>query len=150
MSLNSKIADDYIISYKNGDTLRLNVLRLVKTAIKNRLVELRLPGGELSEKDLIDIISKQAKQRQDSITQFKAAGREDLADKEEAELQILKSYLPKMLEGDDLINVIEDAISQTNAKTMADMGKVMKSIMSAYPGQVDGSALSAIVRKKLS
>lgn len=150
MSLNKKIADDYVIAYKNGDTLRLNVLRLVKTAIKNKLVDMRQPSGSLSEKDLMDILSKQAKQRQDSITQFKAAGRRDLADKEEAELEILKSYLPKLIEGEELINLVDKAISETGAKSMADMGKIMKLIMAGHPGQIDGSLLSQTVRQKLS
>lgn len=150
MSISKKIAQDYTTAYKNKDTIRLNVLRLVKTAMKNKLVEKRQPNGELSEEEIIDVLLRQTKQRQDSIDQYSKAGRKDLADKESAEMLILKEYLPPMIEGDELAKIVHAAIENIGAKSPAEMGKVIKAIMSEYHGQVDGKILSEMVRKQLS
>ena len=101
-TLFEQIDVDYIKAYKAKDSVRLTVLRLLKTAVKNRLVELKRPGGSLADEEMLDIIIKEGKQRQDSIDQFTAAGRTDLADKEAAELVILKEYLPKPLSAEEL------------------------------------------------
>ena len=150
MDTEEKIAQDYIYAYKQKDSLRLNVLRLVKTSIKNRLVELCQPDGKLSESEIIDILVRQAKQRQDSIDQYRKAKRDDLADKEFAELQILREYLPTMIEGEELNQVISNAIEQISAKSGADMGKVMKFIMEKHKGSIDGRQLSEKVKAALS
>lgn len=150
MSIEEKISDDYVKAYKNKDALRVNVLRLIKAGIKNRLVELCKPHEKLDENEIIDILVRQAKQRQDSIDQFRSANRNDLADKEEAELQVLREYLPAMLEGEELDKVIAEAIAQTGAKSGQDMGKVMKFIMAEYKGRIDGKILSEKVKIKLA
>jgi uncharacterized protein YqeY len=150
MSLNARIEQDYITAYKAKDSLRLSVLRLLKTAAKNMLVELKRPGGELSEAELCAVLVKQAKQRQDSIEQFRAASRNDLADKEEAELCILRDYLPKPLSPEELEAAICAAIAETGASSPKDMGKVMQKLTTEYAGRVDGKSLSAMVRAKLA
>lgn len=149
MSLNQQIENEYIEAYKSKNTVKLGVLRLLKTAIKNRLVELRMVDQQLGDEELLDVIIKQAKQRQDSIEQYTAAGRKDLADKEALELEVLQSYLPAMISGADLDKLIDETIAATGAAGPRDMGKVMGAILGAHKGRVDGKNLSAAVRKKL-
>ncbi|MDD6181201.1 MAG: GatB/YqeY domain-containing protein [Desulfovibrionaceae bacterium] len=150
MTLSELIDQDYVKAYKAKDAVRLSVLRLLKTAAKNQLVELRRNGGMLDDAEMMAVIIKQGKQRQDSIEQYNAAGRPDLAEKEAAELSILQSYLPKPLTEDELAAAIEEAVRGTGASSPKDMGKVMSAIMGAYTGRVDGKALSAAVRQRLS
>lgn len=150
MSLTQRIEREYIEAYKARENTRVGVLRLLKTAMKNRLVELERPGGELSDDETMDVIIRQAKQRRDSIEQFKAANRADLAAKEEEELKILNAYLPKTLSAEELAAVIEEAVATVNARDSRDMGKVMSFIMAAHKGAVDGKTLSAAVRNRLS
>lgn len=150
MTLNSRIEQDYIVAYKGGDALRLSVLRLVKTAVKNQLVELKRPGGELSDAELTAVLVKQAKQRQDSAEQFRAASRPDLAGREEAEFGILMEYLPKPLSPEELEAAIEAAVRETGAATPRDMGRVMQALTARYAGRVDGKSLSVLVRDRLA
>ena len=102
MSLFETIEKDYVQAYKAKDAVRLTVLRLLKTAVKNRLVDLCRPGGTLDDAEMLDLIIKEGKQRQDSIEQYTSAGRQDLADKEAAELAVIQSYLPKPLTEEEL------------------------------------------------
>lgn len=150
MSLLERIEKEYIEAYKAKDTLRLGVLRLLKTSVKNKLVELKRPGGSLSDAEMLDVIIKEGKQRQDSIEQFKAANRPDLADKEAAELSILQDYLPKALSAEELDAVIAATISELKATSPRDMGRVIAAIMAAHKGQVDGKALSEAVKARLT
>ncbi|MDR0239530.1 MAG: GatB/YqeY domain-containing protein [Deltaproteobacteria bacterium] len=150
MHLSARIEQDYITAYKARDSLRLSVLRLVKTAAKNTLVELKRPGGGLSDAELCAVLVKQGKQRQDSIEQFRAASRHDLADKEEAELRILQEYLPKPLDPEELDAAISAAIAETGASSPKDMGRVMQKLTAEHAGRVDGKSLSDLVRAKLA
>jgi uncharacterized protein YqeY len=150
MNLGARIEQDYLTSYKAKDSLRLSVLRLVKTAAKNMLVEFRRPGGTLSDAELCAVLVKQAKQRQDSIEQFRAASRHDLADKEEAELAILHEYLPKPLSQEELEAAINAAVAETGASSPRDMGRVMQKLTTEYAGRVDGKSLSNLVRARLA
>ena len=150
MSLFEQIEKDYIQAYKAKDSVRLTVLRLLKTAVKNKLVDLCRPGGTLDDGEMMDLIIKEGKQRQDSIEQYTAAGRSDLADKEAAELVVLQSYLPKPLTEEELAAVIDAAIAETGAASPRDMGKVISAVMAAHKGRVDGKVLSAAVKARLS
>ena len=150
MSLFEQIEKDYIQAYKAKDSVRLTVLRLLKTAVKNKLVDLCRPGGTLDDGEMMDLIIKEGKQRQDSIEQYTAAGRSDLADKEAAELVVLQSYLPKPLTEEELTAVIDAAIAETGAASPRDMGKVISAVMAAHKGRVDGKVLSATVKARLS
>ena len=145
-TLAARIEHEYITAYKAKEQVRLDVLRLLKTAAKNLQVELKRP---LTDDELLAVIQKQAKQRQDSIEQFDAAGRQDLADKERTELAILKAYLPTPLSEAELDAAISAALGATGATGMADMGKVMAAIMETCKGRVDGKALSQAVRQRL-
>ena len=148
MSLAQKIETDYLVAYKSKDAVRLSVLRLLKTAMKNLLVErMQKP---LDEGDILDLISRQCKQRQDSITQYNSANRPDLAAKEEEELVILKEYMPEQIDGDALKALIKDIISETGASNAREMGKVMQVLTAKYKGQYDGKEASTLVRELLS
>lgn len=150
MTLSQRIESDYIAAYKAKEQLKLDVLRLLKTAAKNLLVELKRPGGTLSDEEMMDVILRQGKQRQDSIEQFRAANRPDLADREAAELVVLQEYLPQPLSQEELTSAIEAAVAETGATSPKEMGAVMNAIMAQYKGRVDGKALSAAVRARLA
>ena len=146
MTLISRLEQDYITAYKAKDTLRLNVLRLVKTALKNFQVEhLRAPTDD----DLLDILGRQSKQRQDSIEQFRAANRPELADKEAAEMEILADYLPKRFTPEELAAAIAAAVAAVEACGMKDMGRVMQSLTASCKGRFDGKAASEAVKAAL-
>ncbi|MDR2076761.1 MAG: GatB/YqeY domain-containing protein [Desulfovibrio sp.] len=146
MNLAEQLEQDYVAAYKARDVLRLGVLRLLKTALKNFQVEhLRPPTDE----DILTVIARQCKQRQDSTEQFRLAGRQDLADKESAEHAILRSYLPKPLEGEDLVEAVRAAVAAVNASGMRDMGRVMQRLTAAHKARLDGKAASAAVKAVL-
>lgn len=146
MSLTAKLEQDYLTAYKTKDMVRLNVLRLVKTALKNFQVEhLRVPGDD----DVLDIISRQCKQRQDSIDQYTAASRPDLAAKEAAEMEILRGYMPPALSGAELAEVVNSLVAQVQAKGIQDMGRVMQALAAGYKGRYEGRAASDAVRAAL-
>ncbi len=149
MTLNERIEKEYVQAYKARDAVRLGVLRLLKTAARNRLVELCRTDGTLADDELMDVIIRQAKQRQDSIEQYNAANRPDLAAREEGELAILREYLPQMLYEAALAQAIDDAIASTGATGPGDMGRVIGLVMGANKGRVDGKAVSAEVKKRL-
>jgi uncharacterized protein len=147
MSLLSQIDSDFLAAYKAKDSEKVAVLRMLKTAIKNRQVELL---REPTDDEVLDLVSRGIKQRQESIEQFRRAGREELAAKEEREQAILQGYLPPKLSKDDLVAAIEAAIGDTGAQGVKDMGRVIQTVMSRYKGQVDGKEVSSLVRARLS
>lgn len=146
MGLIATIEQEYLVAYKAREEQRVGVLRLLKTAAKNRQVELMRP---LTDDEMLDVIQKQAKQRQDSIEQYTAANRKDLADREAAELEILRAYLPTPLTPQELEAAVEAAVAETGAEGMAAMGKVMTALMAAQKGRVDGKEASAAVKARL-
>ncbi|WP_027722419.1 GatB/YqeY domain-containing protein [Maridesulfovibrio zosterae] len=148
MSLVEKIDKDYIAAYKAKDDVKKTVLRHLKTAIKNRMVEVR--EDTLSDEDVLDLVAKQIKQRKDSIEQYESAGRPELAEKEAVEVEALSGYMPPELSIEELQAAVDKAIADLGASSMQDMGKVMQAIMAAHKGQVDGKALSSLVRSRLS
>jgi hypothetical protein len=148
MSLSKQIDKDYIEAYKAKATVKVAVLRHLKTAIKNRMVEDK--AQDLSDEVVLDLIAKQVKQRKDSFDQYSKAGRDDLAQVEAQELAALEVYLPKQLSDEDLSAAIDKAIADLGASSMADMGKVMQAVLGAYKGQIDGKKASGLVKSKLS
>lgn len=148
MSLSKQIDKDYIEAYKAKATVKVAVLRHLKTAIKNRMVEDK--SQDLSDEIVLDLIAKQVKQRKDSFDQYSKAGRDDLARVEADELTALEVYLPKPLSDEELSAAIDKAIADVGAASMADMGKVMQAVLGAHQGQIDGKKASGLVRAKLS
>lgn len=147
MELASRLEKDYLEAYKARDEVRVSVLRLLKTSIKNAQVELMRP---LTDDEVLDLIVKQVKQRAESIEQFRAAGRNDLADKEVVEEEILKAYLPPPLTREELIILIDDTARALGVCSAADMGRVMRSLSSVTKGRISGKELSQLVRERLN
>ncbi len=147
MSLQARIESEYLAAYKAKHEIKVAVLRLLKTAIKNRQVELMRP---LADGEILDVVARQVKQRKESIEQFTAAGRMDLADRESAELALLGEYLPKPLSESELGAAIDAKVAELGAQGLKDMGKVMQAVMDAYKGRIDGKRASELVRARLS
>ncbi|MBE1423744.1 uncharacterized protein YqeY [Desulfomicrobium macestii] len=147
MSLSERLEKDYLTAFKAKKTDEVAVLRMLKAAVKNKQVDLR---RELTDSEILDVVAKQVKQRQESIDQFRAAGRIDLAEIEEREHLILRAYLPTALSPQELEEAVAMTIQTLGASGMKDMGKVMNAILGEHAGRVDGKELSALVRAKLS
>ncbi|TVM15843.1 GatB/YqeY domain-containing protein [Oceanidesulfovibrio indonesiensis] len=147
MSLLSRIEQDFLTAYKAKDEVRVRVLRALKTAAKNKHIEL---GREPGDDEVLDLLGKEAKQRHESVEQFTKGGREDLAAKEREELDILQDYLPQQLTPEETEAAVDDAIQKTGASSMQDMGMVMQELMASYKGRIDGKAVSGIVRSRLA
>ena len=146
MSIAEQIEKDYIQAYKAKDQVRLGTLRLLKTAAKNKQVDLMRP---LTDDDVMNVIIRELTQRQDSIEQFTAAGRTDLADKEAAEAEVLKGYMPAQLTEEELAEVVEKVCAPLLEGGMKNMGKAISAIMADYKGRVDGKAVSEAVKARL-
>lgn len=148
--LKQKVQDDLKSAMLAKDERRTSVLRLLLSAIGYYEIEKGGAGYEATDENVLAVITKEAKQRRDSIEQFKAANRQELVDKESKELELLSSYLPEQMSKDEIRSLVQDAISQTGAKTMQDMGKVMGILMPKVKGKADGGVVSKIVKEKLS
>ena len=148
MSLSKQIDKDYIEAYKAKATVKVAVLRHLKTAIKNRMIEDR--SDTVADDVVQDLIAKQVKQRKDSYDQYTKAGRDDLAKTEAEELVELEVYMPKQLSDDELSVAIDEMIAKMGASGLKDMGKVMGAVLAANKGQVDGKKASDMVKAKLS
>ena len=148
MSLSKKIDKDYIEAYKAKATVKVAVLRHLKTAIKNRMIEEK--SDSLADDVVQDLIAKQVKQRKDAFDQYTKAGRDDLAKTEAEELTALEDYIPKQLSDDELGAAIDKMIADMGASGMQDMGKVMGAVLAAHKGQVDGKKASDMVKAKLA
>ena len=147
MSLKDRIKADIKEAMRAKDTARRDTLRNLSAAIKQVEVDER---KELSDSEVEAILTKYAKQREDALAQFKAAGREDLVAKEEAELKIVKSYLPEPLSYEELKALVEVVIKEVGATSMKDMGKIMGAIKSKVGSRADGSKVNKIVKDILS
>ena len=146
MSLKEKLMEDLKNSMKNKDTVRKNVVTMVRASIKQREVDERI---ELSDEDIIDIISKQVKEKRDVIEDFKKGGREDLVALTNKEMEILLEYLPKQLSEEDVEKIVRETITEIGAKSIKDMGMVMKSVLPKIKGKSDGSLVNKIAKKYL-
>ena len=142
-----KIDSDLKKAIKEKDAPRLSVLRLLKTAISNKMIELKV--DKLEDNDIITLIRKDIKRHQDSIEQFKKGGRGDLVKKEGEELEVLKSYLPKEASPEEIKEIVKKVIEETNTSGKKDFGKVMKATMERLKGSSDGKTVSSIVNELL-
>ena len=147
MTLKDKLMDDLKQSMKNKEQIRKSVVILIRSAIKQKEVDERV---EVSEEDVLAIISKQMKQRKDALEEFKKAQREDLILQTEQEIEILTQYLPKQLTDDELESIIRDIINQIGATTMKDMGKIMGIATPKVQGKADGKRINEIAKKFLN
>jgi uncharacterized protein len=150
MGLTEQIQKDMVAAMRSRDELRLSTLRMVKTALENKRIEKR---GVLEESEAQQVLNTLIKQRRDSIEQFKKGGRQELADKEAAEIDLIEVYLPKALGEEAIAETVKATIAEMGSPTMKDMGAVMKNVMGklqASGARVDGKVVSDQVKKQLS
>ena len=146
--LEEKITEDYKQAMKDRDAAKVSTLSFLRSQIKYALIEKKTE--KLGDTDVIAVIKKQVKQRQDSISQFEQGGRADLAEKEKKEMAILKSYLPEEMSAEELKALIKEAVKESQASGMKDMGKVMKVLLSKVAGRADSKLVSDLVKESLS
>jgi len=148
MSLQQQINQDLVQAMKNKEELKLSTLRMIKTALKNRQVDLQ---RELEEAEVLQVLKTLIKQRQDSVEQYTQAGRTDLADTEQMEIAIIEQYLPPMLSEQQIECVVDETIRELGATSLKEMGAVMKTVMGKLAtAVVDGKMVNQMVRSKLS
>jgi len=144
--LKEKLNEDLKKYMKEKNTLALNTVRLVIAEIKNKEVE---KNSEITDEEILQIIRKQIKMREDSIQQFRSANREDLAEKEAQEREILKNYLPEDLTDEELDKIIQETIKELNASSKKDFGRVIKEVIQKVQGRADNKKISELISKKL-
>ncbi|HSQ33805.1 MAG TPA: GatB/YqeY domain-containing protein [Peptostreptococcaceae bacterium] len=146
MSLKSRLQDDLKLAMKNKDTVKKSVVTLIRSAIKQYEVDNRV---ELNDDQVIDVIAKQLKQGRDSLAEFQKAGREDLVQQIEAEIEVLKEYLPQQLSEEELEAIVKETIAEVGATSSKDMGKVMSAVRPKVKGRADGKLINELVKKNL-
>ena len=146
MSLKEKLQEDLKSSMKNKDTIKKSVVTLIRSAIKQHEVDNRV---ELADDAIIDIISKQLKQRKDSLAEFEKANRDDLVEETKSEIQVLEGYLPQQLSEEELEKIVIETIAEVGATSMKDMGKIMATIKPKTAGRADGRKINELVKKNL-
>lgn len=148
MSLGKQIVSDLTTAMKAQDAAKTSTLRMVKAAMMNRQIE---KGSELDDEDTQKLLRSLVKQRRDSIEQYQKAGRQELVDKEQAEIDVIEAYLPKAASQEEIEQAVAAAIAETGASSMKDMGKVMKAAQAALAGKnADGRLVSESVKAKLA
>jgi uncharacterized protein len=148
MSLLNRLNDDMKQAMKNREKDKLSVLRMLKAALQNEAI--KLGKSELSEDEELTVLSRELKQRKDSLQEFENAGRADLVEKTKAEIEIVQSYMPKPLTEEELLEIVKQTIAEVGASSKADMGKVMGAIMPKVKGKADGSLVNKLVQQQLS
>jgi len=147
MSLKDRITQDMTAAMKAKEAGRLSTLRMVKAAVQNREIE---KGGELTDEELTKALQSLVKQRRDSVEQYEKAGRAELADKERAEIAVIEEYLPRAATREEIERAVSEAIAETGAASMKEMGAVMKAAQAKLAGRnADGRTVSEIVKAKL-
>lgn len=147
MSILEQLTQDMKEAMKAKDNVRLGAIRLMRNELKNASIN---QGKELEKDDEIAVLSSAAKRRKESIQAYSEAGRDDLVDKEQQELDIIQSYLPQPLSYDELKSIVDTAIRDTGAESAQDLGKVMSLVMQQVKGRADGKQVNQLVRDKLS
>jgi uncharacterized protein YqeY len=151
MAIKDQIMADLKQAMKDKEQDKLRVLRSLKSKLLEREISERKGGeGELSDEQTIEVLMKAAKQRKESIEQFEKGDRSDLADAEKEELEIINSYLPKMLSEEEVRDIAKEKIEEMGAEDMSDMGQVMGALMQELKGKAEGSVVSKVVKEELS
>ena len=150
MTLHQRVDADLKEAMRAKDATKLGVLRMLKSALKYAAIAKSDAEAELSDAEAVQVIRKQAKQRQDSIESFEKGGRAELAEKEKEELAILNTYLPQGMSPDELTKVVRETIAELGATSKAQMGAVMKALQAKVAGRADGKTLSSEVARQLN
>jgi len=147
VSLLERLNNDMKQAMKNKEKDKLSVIRMIKASVQNETIKL---GHDLSEEDELTVLSRELKQRKDSLHEFEKAGREDLVEKIRIELTFVELYMPKQLSEEELSEIVKSTISEVGANSKAEMGKVMAAIMQKVKGKADGSLVNKLVQQHLS
>jgi len=147
MGLEERLIDEMKQAMKANDKLRLSTIRMIRTAIKNREIEER---KKLDDTVILKVIQGMVRKGEESVEQFKLGRRMDLVEKETKEIEILKSYLPQPLSQEEILRIIDQTIEETQASSLKDLGKVMKSVMPKLGGRAEGALINQLVKERLS
>jgi uncharacterized protein YqeY len=147
MSLLERLNEDMKQAMRNKEKEKLTVIRMIKASLQNEAIKL---GEELNEEQELTVLSREVKQRKDSLHEFEKAGREDLVEKIRTELQYVELYMPKQLSEEEVSKIVAETVTETGASSKADMGKVMAAIMPKVKGKADGSLVNKLVQQHLS
>ncbi len=150
MSLITQIGDELKAAMKAGETMKRDTLRFLQSALKNAAIEARKPVTAFVDSEVQDVVKRLVKQRKDSIEQYRAAGREDLAEKEAAELALIEGYLPEQLSREAVAEIVDRVVATMPEVTSKDIGRVMGAVMKETGGAADGSMVREIVLAKLN
>ncbi len=146
MSLIGKLNDDMKQAMKDKDKLKLSVIRMVKSSVQNEEIN---QGKELTDDQVLALLNRELKQRRDSLQEFEKAGRDDLAEQNRAEIEVLFLYLPKQLDEAEIRQIVQETIEQVGAASKKDLGKVMGALMPKVKGKADGNLVNKIVQELL-
>jgi uncharacterized protein YqeY len=147
MSLLERLNNDMKQAMKNKEKDKLSVIRMIKSSLQNEAIKL---GNELSEDQELTVLSREMKQRKDSLNEFEKAGREDLVEKLRTELTFVEVYMPKQLSEEEVTEIVKSAIAEVGATSKAEMGKVMSAVMPKVKGKADGTLVNKLVLQHLS
>jgi len=147
MGLKAQLLQDMKEAMKSKDKVKLSTIRMINSLIKNAEIEKR---GELTDDEIIQLLMKYAKQRKEAIEMYEKGGRQDLVEKEKAELAVVESYLPKQMSEEEIRELVKEAVEATGASSPRDIGKVMQYVMPKVKGRADGSVVNKIVREMLA
>jgi len=147
MSLEERLVEEMKQALKSNDKLRLSTIRMIRSALKNKEIELR---KKLEDEEVVKVIQAMVRKGEESVEQFQTGGRMDLVEKEKKEIEILKSFLPQPLSQEEILKIIDQSIQETQASSLKDIGKVMKSVMPKIGGKADGKLINQLVKERLS
>lgn len=147
MGLEERLVEEMKQAMKSSDKAKLSTIRMIRSSVKNKEIELRKP---LDDDAILRVIQGMVKKSEESIEQFKAGGRMDLVEKETKEIEIMKSYLPQPMSREEVLKIIDQTIEETKASSLKDLGKVMKTVMPKLGGKVDGALVNQLVKERLS
>ena len=147
MGLEERLVEEMKQAMKSNEKLRLSTIRMIRTSVKNKEIEVR---KKLEDEEILRVIQGMLRKSEESVEQFRAGGRMDLVEKETQEMEILKSFLPQSLSQEEILKVIDETIQENQASSLKDLGKVMKSVMSKLAGKADGKLINQLVKERLS
>ena len=147
MGLEERLVEEMKQAMKSNDKLKLSTIRMIRSALKNKEIDLR---KKLEDEDIVKVIQTMMRRGEESVEQFETGGRMDLVEKEKSEIEIMKSFLPQPLSQEEVLKIIDQSIQETQASSLKDMGKVMKSVMPKIGGKADGKLINQLVKNRLS
>jgi len=147
MSLEERLVEEMKQAMKSNDKVRLSTIRMIRSGVKNKEIELR---KKLEDEEIERVIQVMVRKGEESVEQFQTGGRTDLVEKEKREIEILKSFLPQPLGQEEILKIIDQSIQETQASSPKDIGKVMKSVMPKIGGKADGKLINQLVKERLS